>query len=605
MWRSSKRVLNTLTHMVASFARRSSICMTTRPTAFPKDLQHLTRSGGYQHDLDSERVMVVGGSATVWQAITLRMLPQDFKTRTLYGYGDDWPLAYDDLEPYYGKAEALLGVSGTDADNPFAPKRSSPYPLPPFALGYDDAIFAERLRHHGIVMHTTPQARTRAAYEERPGCMNFGTCRVCPIGARYSPNYHLLRAIATGRCSVHANTSVRRLVVDGTGRARALVYQGNDEATAREHGAKVIIVAAGTLESARLLLLSASERHPDGLGNDGGHVGQHLTLHHLWSGRLHYTEHFQPGRFGGIRHGAINSSTPRTAASMGVVIDFSSQLFANEVMFRAVVPEQSRTGSEVVEWLNARRQWRDIVMQTESAPGPQKYVTRSTQRDRFGDPYVHVHYEATAFDHETYRFGRELFDRVMTATGADEGISPARTISRPATITWARVVWGTACGTASSTSSARSTAPLTSSWWVGQLRQPQCRQSYPDHGRAGHPGHRIYCGSALVMSHVRRTMAVPAPPPLRAIASALALALICVPLTMGALWAFPIWDDAWFWLLLNEHGTGAIVTTWVDRPIMAAVWSLLAPTEPAFWRASLGAGAPLAGPRHPLSRPLG
>ena len=93
------------------------------------------------------------------------------------------------------------------------------------------------------------------------------------------------------------------------------------------------------------------------------------------------------------------------------------------------------------------------------------------------------------------------------------------------------------------------------------------------------------------MSHVRRTMAVPAPPPLRAIASALALALICVPLTMGALWAFPIWDDAWFWLLLNEHGTGAIVTTWVDRPIMAAVWSLLAPTEPAFWRASLTAQA--------------
>jgi glucose dehydrogenase len=60
-------------------------------------------------------------------------------------------------------------------------------------------------------------------------------------------------------------------------------------------------------------------------------------------------------------------------------------------------------------------------MQAESTPGPQKYVARSTQRDRFGDPFLHVHYEATAFDHETYRFGRELFDRVMAATGADEG----------------------------------------------------------------------------------------------------------------------------------------------------------------------------------------
>jgi choline dehydrogenase-like flavoprotein len=388
----------------------------------PKDLQHLTLSGDYRRDLNTERFMVVGGSATVWQAITLRMLPQDFKTRTLYGYGDDWPLAYDDLEPYYGKAEALLGVSGTDADNPFAPRRSSPYPLPPFELSYDDAIFADRLRQHGIVLHTTPQARTRTAYEERPGCMNFGTCRVCPIGARYSPNYHLRRTIETGRCKVHTNTSVRRLVVDRAGQARALVYQANDDAIEREHGAKVIIVAAGTLESARLLLLSASERHPDGLGNDGGHVGQHLMLHHMWTGSLHYKDHLQPSRFGGYTarsHQFLDP--PNRGKHAGVVINFSSQLFANHVMFHADVPEQLRTGSEVVEFLNARRQWRALVVEAESTPSPQKYVTRSTQRDRFGDPYVHVHYAATALDHETYRFGHELFDRFMAATGADEG----------------------------------------------------------------------------------------------------------------------------------------------------------------------------------------
>ena len=86
-------------------------------------------------------------------------------------------------------------------------------------------------------------------------------------------------------------------------------------------------------------------------------------------------------------------------------------------------------------------------------------------------------------------------------------------------------------------------------------------------------------------------MAFPAPPRLRASASVLALALICVPLTIGAIWAFPIWDDAWFWLLLKENGTGAITTTWVDRPVMATVWSLLATTEPAFWRASFVAQA--------------
>jgi hypothetical protein len=95
------------------------------------------------------------------------------------------------------------------------------------------------------------------------------------------------------------------------------------------------------------------------------------------------------------------------------------------------------------------------------------------------------------------------------------------------------------------------------------------------------------------MSQARSAMAFLGPSRSRAIASVLALALICVPLTLAALWAFPIWDDAWIWLLLNEHGTGAITTTWVDRPVMGTVWSLLATTEPAFWRSALVAQAVL------------
>ena len=96
------------------------------------------------------------------------------------------------------------------------------------------------------------------------------------------------------------------------------MYQTNDEATEREHSAKVIIVAAGALESARLLLLSASERHPDGLGNDGGHVGKHLTFHHLWSGQLHYKNDLHPGRFGGYTGQTHQFLTPRTVEGMGV-----------------------------------------------------------------------------------------------------------------------------------------------------------------------------------------------------------------------------------------------------------------------------------------------
>ncbi len=213
----------------------------------PSDLQNLTLSGDYPGDIDAwERAMLVGGSAAHWGAVTIRMTPHDFKTQSRYGYGADWPMTYEELEPYYCDAEQFLGVSGTDADNPFAPRRSRPYPLPPFGLSYDDRVLAGRLRTHGIVLHTAPQARTRLPYDQRPGCQNFGTCEVCPIGVRYSPNHHLARAVATGRCRVHTNTSVRRVVLDKAGRVRVLVYQANDAATEQEHAAKVIIIAAGT-----------------------------------------------------------------------------------------------------------------------------------------------------------------------------------------------------------------------------------------------------------------------------------------------------------------------------------------------------------------------
>jgi choline dehydrogenase-like flavoprotein len=403
--------------------REKILYMYDKPSySLPENLQNLTMSGGYRSDPNHERVMVVGGSATVWQAVTLRMNPKDFKTRSLFGYGEDWPLTYDDLEPYYCKAETLLGVSGTDNDNPFAPRRSNPYPLAPFELSYDDAILAQRLRHHGLVLHTTPQARTRAAYEERPGCMNFGTCRVCPIGARYSPNYHLQRAVKTGRCKVHHDTSVRKLVVDGTKRVRTLVYQQNDERKEKEHSAKVFIVAAGALESPRLLLLSSSEYHRDGVGNDGGQVGKHLMFHHVWVGRLHCKDHFHPGRFGGYSgqsHQFVDP--PNRGKNGGVMIQLSSQFFPNSIIFADELPSELRTGPQIVEFLDARRHWRLITLQGESLPSPQKYVTRSEQRDRHGDSFAHVHYETAAFDLETYGFARELFDRFMVGIGADEG----------------------------------------------------------------------------------------------------------------------------------------------------------------------------------------
>ncbi len=383
----------------------------------PDDLQQLTLSGDYTGNLNRERFLGVGGTATQWGAVTLRMTPHDFKTRSRYGYAEDWPITYADLEAPYCRAEALLGVSGTDADNPFAPRRSRPYPLPPFALSYDDRILAERLRKHNIVLHSTPQARARRPYDGRPACVNYASCIVCPIGARYSPNHHLSQAVGTGRCRLHTNTSVRRVVLDEAGRARALVYQPNDAATEKEHAADVVIVAAGGLESARLLLLSSKDRHPEGLPH-GGHIGQHLMFHHVWEGRLHYKDEFLPGNLG-ARTGQSYQflDPPGRGRHGGIKVELSSDESAVQA---DLAPLEGNPAAEVVERMKNLRHWRVVLLHGESAPSAQKYVTLSTERDRFGDPFAHVHYASSEFDRATYEFGRGIFERLASATGADD-----------------------------------------------------------------------------------------------------------------------------------------------------------------------------------------
>ena len=385
--------------------------------ALPSDLLRTTSSGSYTRDWSRESVMRVGGSGSAWTGLAMRMAPADFRTRSRCGFGDDWPVDYDELEPWMCRTEAQLGVSGTDDDNPWAPPRSRPYPLPPFELTADDALLGERLAKGGIHIHTTPQARTRHDYEDRPGCMNYGECQVCPIGSRYSPTHHLRRALATGRCRLFTGVSVRRIVTDAAGRARAVLYRPNRESADREHAADVIIVATAAFESARLLLLSKDRRHPDGLGNSGGHVGRHLVFHHLWSGHMHYRERLFSGKVGfWTAQSAQFCDPPTRGRHGGVKIELPSRPSYDH---RQAAGEATSL-AEAMRRFETTRHCRLVVLHAESAPSPGKRVTLSKETDRFGDPVAHVRYDCDDFDRRTYEYSRQLYERVAKATGAVE-----------------------------------------------------------------------------------------------------------------------------------------------------------------------------------------
>lgn len=136
----------------------------------------------------------VGGTTWHWLGTSLRHLPNDFRLQSLYGVAVDWPISYDDLEPWYGAAEQALGVAG-DSSQDLGSPRSTDYPLPPLPLTYLDKQLALATAKLGFKVYLTPQARNSRSYDGRPPCCGSATCvPICPIGAKYDAAVHVRKA---------------------------------------------------------------------------------------------------------------------------------------------------------------------------------------------------------------------------------------------------------------------------------------------------------------------------------------------------------------------------------------------------------------------------
>jgi choline dehydrogenase-like flavoprotein len=229
-----------------------------------------TSSGARYYPLNASRVKGVGGSTLHWQGMVMRLHESDFAGRAGDGGEPGWPVDYADLRPYYAAAEAELGVAGA-SDNPF-------HPLPAFPPSYSDSLFAPACERLGVAMHSVPNARNSEAYDGRSACVGYGTCKpVCPSGAKYTADVHVEKAEAAG-ARVVDRAPVQRLELDGEGRVEAARYATPDGTEHRQE-ARRFVLAAGGVEIPRLLLLSASERFPDGLANSSGLVGRYFTEH--------------------------------------------------------------------------------------------------------------------------------------------------------------------------------------------------------------------------------------------------------------------------------------------------------------------------------------
>jgi choline dehydrogenase-like flavoprotein len=222
------------------------------------------------------RARMLGGRTNHWGRISLRFGPDDFRRRTLDGLGDDWPIGYHDLAPYYDRVDRLVGIFGSveglhnHPDGIFLP--------PPKPRCYE-LLVKQACGRLGVTCIPARLSILTRPLNGRPACHYCGQCnRGCRVNANFSSTGVLIPpALATGRLTILANAMAREVTTDRAGLATGISYIDKATGTDRHVRARIVVLAASACESARLLLNSRSSRFPHGLANGSGTVGKYLT----------------------------------------------------------------------------------------------------------------------------------------------------------------------------------------------------------------------------------------------------------------------------------------------------------------------------------------
>ena len=222
------------------------------------------------------RARMLGGRTNHWGRISLRFGPLDFKRRDIDGLGDNWPIGYEDIKPYYDKVDKLIGVFGSneglynDPDGFFLP---APKPR------LHELYYIDGARKLGVpVIPARKSILTKRINNERGVCYYCRQCaRACSIHADFSSSTALVYpALNGGQVDLFTNCMVTEVNTDSSGRATGVTFINKEDRSINELVGRTVILAASACSSARILLNSRSAAHPDGLGNNSGHVGRYL-----------------------------------------------------------------------------------------------------------------------------------------------------------------------------------------------------------------------------------------------------------------------------------------------------------------------------------------
>jgi len=373
----------------------------------------------------------VGGSSVHFTANFWRFREIDFKERSSLGPISgtnfaDWPISYEELEPYYTKVDWDIGVSG--APGPFDSPRSKPFPMPPLPIKSSGVLLEKAAKKLGLHAQPEPHAILSQPHNGRPGCIKCGYCMFfgCEVNAKSSTLAAMIPlAEASGHCEIRAESAVFRVVTDANGRASEVLYYDAD-GNERSQKAKAVILSANGAETARLLLLSESAQFPDGLANSSGFVGRNLMFnsHSLSQGVFeHQLNDYKGAQVSRIVHDFYETDEKRGFYGGGGID--SRPLFSATPIFHAMLgmpPDVPNWGAQFKDEMahNFTRQMAVLSGATSLALARNNITLDPESTDQWGRPAIRLTYRDHDDDLAISKFLQDRCMELLDAAGAKQ-----------------------------------------------------------------------------------------------------------------------------------------------------------------------------------------
>ena len=445
---------NTLTNPRTQNAARASVLTLGKEAWQDPAKSYLIQSGPLAFGSTYERV--AGGTMRHWLGTSLRNVPNDFTMQTSYGQMVDWPIRYADLDPWYGMAEAEIGVAANTPEQSylgitFAAGYDYPMPAIPPSLvdqAVAGAVDGMEVDNIGLRVVGTPAGRNSQPYQARPVCAGNTNCiPICPIRAKYDPSVTLNAALDTGNVDLWPMTVASQVLIDDHGQVSGIEYLQYAQASGPRTASGTVtatryVIAAHAIETPRLLLMSTNGgRFPNGVANSSGMVGKNLMDHPLY---LAWALAPQPvyGYRGPLATSGIESlrdgAFRKHRAAFRIEIGNEGWNFSSNDPYTTTIDlingmnraglnpplngaSPALWGADLVRTLNdlLSRQFR-LGFLVEQTPEADNYVALSAELDNLGLPRPQIHYNLSDYTKAGFAAAKLTADAIFTRMGATQ-----------------------------------------------------------------------------------------------------------------------------------------------------------------------------------------